>query len=158
MREALSADHSLIKTFGPRGTVHLLPAADLAMWCGALGGVSPAGQQASGVRLTAEQTDELVAALGVVLAGAELTVDEITAALADTVGAWAVEPVMPAFQTRWPRWRQMVSVAAFRGVLCFGATRGRKVTYTNPARWLPGFTPAPHDEAISWLLSRNLHA
>jgi hypothetical protein len=158
VRDALTGEHSLIKTFGPRGTVHLLPAADLALWCGALGGVPPVGQQAVGVRLTAEQTDELVDALGVILGGAELTVDEITEALGDAVGAWAVEPVMPAFQTMWPRWRQMVSVAAFRGVLCFGVPRGRKVTYTNPARWLPGFAPVPHDEAIGWLLERYLHA
>ncbi len=30
VREALWAEHSLVKTFGPRGTVHLLPTQDLA--------------------------------------------------------------------------------------------------------------------------------
>ena len=34
--DALWSKHSLIKTFGPRGTVHLLPAEDLAIWTGAL--------------------------------------------------------------------------------------------------------------------------
>ena len=28
VQDALWTDHSLIKTFGPRGTIHLLPAAD----------------------------------------------------------------------------------------------------------------------------------
>src|SRR5262245_13533778 len=36
VREALWSEHSLLKTFGPRGTVHLLPARDLPMWTGAL--------------------------------------------------------------------------------------------------------------------------
>ncbi|MFG2754032.1 DNA glycosylase AlkZ-like family protein [Streptomyces xanthophaeus] len=37
VQDALWSDHSLVKTFGPRGTVHLLPASDLSLWCGALG-------------------------------------------------------------------------------------------------------------------------
>src|SRR5262245_25749583 len=36
IHDALWAEHALIKTFGPRGTVHLLPAKDLAIWAGAL--------------------------------------------------------------------------------------------------------------------------
>src|SRR5688572_24603458 len=36
VNRALWVEHSLVKTFGPRGTVHLLPARDLPMWTGAL--------------------------------------------------------------------------------------------------------------------------
>ncbi len=158
VHEALWSEHSLIKTFGPRGTVHLLPAADLALWCGALSAMPSAGQPPPEMRLTPEQTEELVAAIGAILAGAELTVDELTLMLADHVGAWAVDPVMPAFQTMWPRWRQMTALAAHRGVLCFGPNKGRNVTYTNPARWLAGFTPAPAAEATGWLLNSYLHS
>src|SRR5947209_19536483 len=35
VRRALWEDRTLVKTFGPRGTVHLLPAVDLPMWTGA---------------------------------------------------------------------------------------------------------------------------
>ena len=49
---------------------------------------------------------------------------------------------MDAFQVKWPRWRQLTSTAAHRGVLCFGPNKGRNVTYTNPHRWLAGFRPA----------------
>lgn len=158
VQEALWGDHSLIRTFGPRGTVHLLPAAELALWCGALGAVPAPVQPDPGARLSPERTEELVLAIGAVLAGAELTVDELSGALADRVGAWAVDPVLPAFGTVWPRWRQTVAVAAHRGVLCFGPNRGRKTTYTNPRRWLPGFAPAPPAEALAWLLDRYLYA
>ena len=36
VRDAVWVDRTLVKTRGPRGTVHLLPAADLPMWTGAL--------------------------------------------------------------------------------------------------------------------------
>ncbi|MFD4373879.1 winged helix DNA-binding domain-containing protein [Streptomyces sp. NPDC058486] len=158
VQNALWAERTLVKTFGPRGTIHLLPAADLALWCGALNAVPTAARHTADVRVTEAQTEELVEAIAAVLADAELTVDELTEALADRVGAWAVDPVIPAFQTMWPRWRQVTEIAAHRGVLCFGPNKGRKVTYTNPARRLPGFAPAPPAEAIDWLLGRYLHA
>jgi len=60
---------------------------------------------------------------------------------------------MDAFQDKWPRWRQLTSTAAHRGVLCFGPDRGRQVTYTNPRRWLPGFRPADGDVALRTLIS-----
>jgi hypothetical protein len=65
---------------------------------------------------------------------------------------------MPAFQDLWPRWRQATGLAANRGALCFGANRGRKVTYTSPHRWLPGLTPADAATAPAELLRRYLYA
>jgi Winged helix DNA-binding domain len=41
IRQALWTERSLVKTFGPRGTVHLLPAQDLPMWAGALSALPP---------------------------------------------------------------------------------------------------------------------
>jgi hypothetical protein len=34
VRTAMWTDRTLVKTFGPRGTVHLLPTADLPVWTG----------------------------------------------------------------------------------------------------------------------------
>jgi hypothetical protein len=96
-------------------------------------------------------------AIGDALADAELTVDELTEALADRPGPWAVERTMDAFGDKWPRWRQLTSTAAHRGVLCFGPDRGRKVTYTNPHRWLPGFRPARGDAALHTLVRTRKH-
>jgi winged helix DNA-binding protein len=157
VQHALWRQRSLVKTFGPRGTVHLLPAADLPMWTGALSALpSPVPMHPEGVRFTAGQADEVIAAIGDALADAELTVDELTGALADRPGPWAVERTMDAFGGKWPRWRQLTSTAAHRGVLCFGPDRGRKVTYTNPHRWLPGFRPADGDAALRTLVTRYL--
>ncbi|MFG2986566.1 winged helix DNA-binding domain-containing protein [Streptomyces sp. NPDC048258] len=145
---------TLVKTFGPRGTIHLLPAQDLPWWTGALSALparpSPFGPEA---RMTAAQTDEVIAAIGDALTGAELTVDELTEAIVARTGSWAADPVMPAFQTMWPRWRQVTHAAAHRGALAFGRDRGRRVTYTNP-----GCTPASPTRSLHELVNRYLRA
>jgi hypothetical protein len=159
VQAALWQQRTLVKTFGPRGTVHLLPAADLPTWTGALSALpSPAPTHPEGVRFTPGDAETVIAAIGDALADAELTVDELTEALAERAGPWAVERTMDAFQDKWPRWRQLTSTAAHRGMLCFGADQGRKVTYTNPHRWLPAFRPADGDTALRDLVTRYLHA
>ncbi|MEO3876276.1 winged helix DNA-binding domain-containing protein [Nonomuraea sp. B12E4] len=131
VREALWGERSLVKTHGPRGTVHLLPARDLPMWVSAMSSLPP-GRRAGAVsaRLTPEQDEQVVAAIREVLAGAEMTIDELSEAVIAATGPWAGDLVMPAFQGMWPRWRQAMALAAHRGAFVFGPVRGRKVTYT----------------------------
>jgi hypothetical protein len=159
VQRALWEDRTLVKTFGPRGTVHLLPAADLPTWTGALSALpSSVPAHPEPVRFSAEQAEEVIAAIGDALADTELTVDQLTEAIVDRTGPWAGEQTMEAFGGRWPRWRQLTSTAAHRGMLCFGPDRGRKVTYTNPHRWLPGFRPHDGEAALRTLVMRYLYA
>jgi hypothetical protein len=158
VQRALWIDRTLVKTFGPRGTVHLLPTVDLPMWTGALAALPSSVPMHPAIRFTSEQADQVIAAIGDALADADLTVDELTGEIERRAGAWAVERTMDAFQDKWPRWRQLTSTAAHRGVLCFGPDKGRKVTYTNPHRWLPGFRPDDADAALRAIVTRYLHA
>jgi Winged helix DNA-binding domain len=158
VRRALWDEHKLIKTYGPRGTVHLLAADDLRIWTAALSAIPTHSPFPDDVRPTPEQAEEIVVAIGEALEDAELTIDELDRAVVERVGAWAGERVMPAFQELWPRWRQVVGMAGHSGVLCFGPNRGRRVTYTNPRRWLPDFQPAPDDEAIAKVIMAYLYA
>ncbi|WP_062212258.1 winged helix DNA-binding domain-containing protein [Streptomyces sp. NBRC 109706] len=158
VRRALWEERTLVKTFGPRGTVHLFPTEELPLWTGALSAVPAGGSLSAAVRMSARQTDAVVAAIGHALADAELVVAELGDAVVAEVGDWAGELVMPAFGGMWPRWRQAVHHAAHRGVLCFGADRGRQVTYTSPHRWLPGFRPLAPDAALAELVRRYLWA
>lgn len=103
--------------------------------------------------MSSEQTEEVLAAIGDALTGAELTIDELSDAVVARTGPWAGDPVMPAFQELWPRWRQVMHVAGHRGVLCFAQDRGRKVTYTNP-----GVTPLDGPTALAGLVRRYLYA
>src|SRR5213593_1644112 len=105
IRQALWTERSLVKTFGPRSTVHLLPTQDLPMWAGALSALPPSPSPfPPDVQLTPEQTDAVVAAIAVALEEAELTTDELTETIVAATGAWAGDLVMPAFQGMWPRW------------------------------------------------------
>jgi hypothetical protein len=135
--DALWEERSLVRTFGPRGTVHLLPTADLAWWLAALGSVPKGSSHPDGVRLLPEETDAVVAAVDAALREGDRTTEELDAHVADACGQWAAEESMAAFGGFWPRWRQALGVAAYRGVLCFGPNRGRKVAYASPSRWLP---------------------
>ena len=159
VQRALWEDRTLVKTFGPRGTVHLLATADLPMWTGALSALPMSvPRHPEPVRFTSDEADEVIAAIGDALEDAELTVDDLTLAIRERTGPWAVERTMDAFQDKWPRWRQLTSTAAHRGVLCFGPNQGRNVTYTNPHRWLDGFRPLVGSDAVRVLVRRYLHA
>jgi hypothetical protein len=159
VRDALWVERSLVKTRGPRGTVHLLPTQDLPMWTGALSAMPPLrNAEDKDALMTAEQTEEVISAIADALQEAELTVDELTEAIVERTGSWAGEPALAAFQGMWPRWRWAEIPASNRGALCFGPNRGRKVTYTSPARWLPGFRPMEGGRALAELAKRYLHS
>ncbi|MFI9050279.1 winged helix DNA-binding domain-containing protein [Streptomyces sp. NPDC053427] len=159
VREALWTERTLVKTYGPRGTVHLLPTDDLPMWTGALSAV-PFGSSpfAADVRLTPDRIEQVLAAIEDAVGDAELTIDELSEAVVAATGSWAGDLVMPAFQGMWPRWRQVMHRAGQRGALCFGPNRGRKVTYTSPRRALPGFRPLDGPTALAALVRRYLYA
>ncbi|MEV0597304.1 winged helix DNA-binding domain-containing protein [Nonomuraea cavernae] len=166
VREALWGERSLVKTHGPRGTVHVLAARDLAMWVGAMSRL-PVGRSAfpDDVRLTPAQADEVIEAIRAVLDGDALTIEELGDAVVGVTGSWAGDLVMPAFQTMWPRWRQAMATAAHRGAFVFGPARGRKVTYTSPPdgfqpvdgraelvrRYLTAYGPATPGQFAQWL-------
>ncbi|EFE77239.1 hypothetical protein P376_0440 [Streptomyces sp. HCCB10043] len=154
VRTALWSDRTLVKTFGPRGTVHLLPAADLPLWTGALSAV-PTGPNPfpKDARMTPDQVEAVVAAVGDALTGTELTIDELSDEVVARTGPWAGDLVMPGFQAMWPRWRQVLHLAGHRGALAYAPNRGRKATYTNP-----GCTPLPGPGALAALIERYLYA
>jgi hypothetical protein len=156
-RESVQRDEELVKTFGPRGTVHLLPLDDLPMWTGALSALQGNAQQPEPIRMTPDEIDQVVVAIGEALAADDLTVDELTEEVVRRTGDWARTPTIPAFQGAWARWRQAVHVAAHAGVLCHGPMRGRLTTYSNPHRLRP-FDPMPADKALTELLHRYLYS
>ncbi|MFJ4684453.1 winged helix DNA-binding domain-containing protein [Streptomyces sp. NPDC088789] len=152
VRAALWTERSLVKTYGPRGTVHLLPTAELPLHCAALTAVPHAAPPSA--PLTGERAEQVVAAIGEALDGRCLTAEELGAEVVARTGPWAADPVIPAFQGMWPRWRAVLHRAGQEGTLCFGPNRGRRVTYTRP----PRFTPLDRDTALTALVTRYLRA
>jgi hypothetical protein len=155
VRAALWDDRSVVKTYGPRGTIHLLASAELPFWTAALTAI-PTGASTfpPNVRMTPGQEDAVVTAIGDALDGKQLTIDELTEEVVARTGPWAGDLVMEAFQGKWPRWRQVMHRAGQSGALCFAPNRGRKATYTRP----PRFEPLPAEEALATLVRHYLHA
>jgi hypothetical protein len=140
VREALWSRRTLVKTYGPRGTVHLVAAPDLGTWCAGLSAAPwAAARLPPSIRMTDEQVDLVVDAVDAALSATDLTVDELDVEVVERTAPWAGDLVIPAFDGWWPRWRQVIATAAYRGVLCFGPDRGRRTSYTSPRRWVPGF-------------------
>jgi hypothetical protein len=156
VRAALWQERSLVKTRGPRGTVHVLPAGELPLWSGALDALPSAGNEV----LTVEQSDAVVAAIERVLGehDGEVVPEEMDAGVVAATGSWAGDAIPYFHEGSQPRWRWAIGAAMSRGVLCFGPAHGSKVTYTSTRTWLPGFAPADGPTGLRWLAGRYLHS
>ena len=91
VRAELWDRRTLVKTYGPRGTLHILPARELPMWMAALRAIP----NHHGVmcyeltEVTSGQVDELGEATREALDGRRLTRDGLARAVSRRVGAWA---------------------------------------------------------------------
>ena len=129
---ALWHDRTLVKTWAMRGTLHLLPAAELGLWHAGLGTyrhyLKPAWLRAFDI--TEEGLDELVDAVGEALAGPPLTRVELADAVVARTGDESLrEKLGQGFGA-------YLKPAAFRGRLCFGPGEGQRVRFTRPDVWL----------------------
>jgi hypothetical protein len=123
IRAALWTDQTLVKTYGPRGTVHLLPAEDLRWWLAALSAVP---HLVAVPMAMSNQTDAVITAIGDAVArpGTRSHHCRAERAVPARAGSWAGDLVMPAFQ-QMARWRRSLRAAAHRGAVIFGPDRGR---------------------------------
>lgn len=160
VRAALWERRSLAKIIGIRGTVHLFPASEAALWTAALrAGRDPAeARRLERMGLSPEQRAAVVAAIGAALDGRRLTRDELEREVAQRVGGWALDPVSPAFGGQWPRWRMALGAAALEGLLIFGPNQGAKVTFTRPDQWLTEWAPVEERAALREVYRRYLAA
>jgi hypothetical protein len=129
---ALWEERSLVKLWAMRGTLHLLPAAELDTWLRALATydhyLKPAWLRA--FEITEEQLERLVDVIGEALNGRPLTREELGAAAAKIAGAPELADKVQG------SWGPYLKPASFRGRLCFGPNDGQKVRFTRPDSWL----------------------
>jgi hypothetical protein len=151
---ALWTDRTLVRTWAMRGTLHLLPAHELAMWVGAQGVVKPRYETASWRKAFGMTSAEAVAVLDAIrsaLDGGALTRDELGDAVAELTG----EPRLG--EATRGSFGDVPKLAALRGDLCFAPPKGQKVRFTRPDRWLrPDWEPAPARAAMADVVRRHL--
>lgn len=131
VRAELWERRGLIKTYGPRETLHLLPADELPLWMAAMRGRSrllgARPDVAAGMEPARAET--LRAAFRDALDGRCLTREELADAVASRAGAGVREQLAST-------WGELLRPAAFAGCLCFGPSRGSKVTFVRPDQWV----------------------
>ncbi len=129
---------SLVRTYGIRGTVHLFPADELALWLAAFRANPSRNTRAVLETMGIEQAqmDAMVDAVGDALDGRRLTREELGAEIVRRVGRWAGVRAFPAFGDMQPRWSPAIGHAATAGALCFGPNQGSKVTFVRPDQWI----------------------
>ena len=146
VRQALWVHRSLVKLWAARGTLYLLPTADLGTWLAALSTMPKFGN------IGHPQTDDLAAAIGRALTGRMLSREDLAAEVASSTGS-------PLFG-EWLRssWGSYLKAASFRGLICFAPSVGGQVRFTAPATWVPASIaePAPA-EAVAEITRRFLH-
>jgi uncharacterized protein YcaQ len=151
---ALWTDRSLVRTWAMRGTLHLLPARELAMWVGAQGLLKPRYETAPWRKAFGMSSAEAVAVLDAIreaLDGEPLTRDELGDAVVRITGESRLgEATRGSFGT-------MPKLAAFRGDVCFAEPKGQKVRFTRPDRWLGhDWRPDSPREAMAGVLRHHL--
>lgn len=158
VRAELWQRRGLVKTYGPRGTIHLFAADDVPLWSAAL----QANQHPNEARrlvqmgLDQPQLEALVAAIADALDGRCLTREELGVEVARRTGSWATQALSPAFGGHWPRWLMALGTAANAGLLCLGPDQGRKVTFVRPDQWLGGWAAVDGAAALREVLRRYL--
>src|SRR5258706_13408168 len=55
-------------------------------------------------------------------------------------------------------WGSLLKPAAYRGLLCFGPSRGTSVTFVRPTKWLHAWRAVDPDEALAEVARRYLRA
>jgi hypothetical protein len=153
VRDALWKDRTLVKTWLMRGTLHLIPAADLALYTSAMRTrwIKTRHSWLKFFQLSEAELTDVIAAIGEALDGRPQTREELIA----RVGAGRSEHVLAGLRSGWGG---MLKPVARNGLLCFGPSRGQSVTFVRPDRWIAGWQQLDPDEALIEVARRYLTA
>ena len=124
VNDALWKRRKLVKLWGVRGTLHLLPAAELGIWLSALGTITNRGMTGH------KEIDALSDAIGEAVDGRALTREELALEVEQRTG----EPQLAEY-VRFS-WGSYLKPASFRGLLCFAPSDDSRVRFTSPASFV----------------------
>jgi hypothetical protein len=131
VHEALWEHRALVKLWAMRGTLHLLPSAELGVWLAALGTQTKYGNTGH------PELDALADAVGRALEGRILTREELALEVEQITGAPSLGELVRA-SWGWP-----LKPVSFRGLICFAPSTGNNVRFTSPATWVSGKIDKP---------------
>lgn len=155
VQAALWQERTLVKTWQMRGTLHLMTAEDLPLFCAARQHFDHDiyGSYLSSYGIQGDDAQAYKEALPRVLRNGPLTRQEVAEAIGTETGLPALRDLILN-----ANWGMPLKEAAFRGELCFGPSQGQNVTFVHPRTWLPTWTDHDPAEALKTVTRRYLNA
>jgi uncharacterized protein YcaQ len=151
VERALWQDHTLVKTWCMRGTVHLLPAAELPVYTGAyrLRGTRSVERWLTESGIKPVEIKAMTETIVEALASGPLTRRELTEKVVSILGPRT---------KRWVghSWGGVVKQPCYQGRVCFGPNQGQEISFVRTDQWLPEPSVLPVKEAETALFRRYL--
>src|SRR6266700_2123377 len=156
VQAALFQDHTLVKTWATRGTLHLLSARELPLYVAARNwqlNASWSNYFAEFGLTTSAQQEAFLSAIPHVLEQGPLTRQQLAdAAAKHTVMAQVRDFILSE------SWGSPLKPAAYRGELCFGPGQGKTATFMNPRGWIGEWQLIEPQLALQEIARRYLRA
>ena len=155
VQAAIFQDHTLVKTWAMRGTLHLLSASELPLYVAA----RDWQQNESWSNYFAEfglsraQQDVFLLAIPHVLEQGPLTRLQLADAVARHMGTACARDLILSSS-----WGTPLKPSAYRGDLCLGPGQGKTVTFMNPRGWIGNWQPIEPELALQEIARRYLRA
>ncbi|GII00491.1 winged helix DNA-binding domain-containing protein [Planobispora takensis] len=141
--QALWRERTLVKTWTARGTLHLVPADELASYAAVLGSFRhwDKGSWQRGHGVTAAEVAAIVEAVPRALEGRTLTREELVEGVIEVTGDVHLRQALTS------GWGALLKPLSFLGELCYGPPREGRVTFVSPRDWVPGWPSEPPSAA-----------
>ncbi len=156
VQAAIFQDHTLVKTWAMRGTLHLLAARELPLYVAARDWQHTASWSnyfAEFGLTTSAQQEAFLSAIPHVLEQGPLTRPQLADAVAKHTGMAQVRDFILSSS-----WGSPLKPSAYRGELCFGPGQGKTVTFLNPRVWIEEWQLIEPQRALQELARRYLQA
>ena len=152
IRSALWQDHTLVKIWAMRATLHVLETSDLPLYVAALSfrEFRNWSAYAAYYGLSPAQHEAFLSAVPQVLGDEPMTREQLATALAKQTGTAHVRDIILSSS-----WGSLLRQAALRGDLCFGPNQGKNVTFVNPRAWMGAWPSIEPEQALQELVRRD---
>lgn len=153
VRCALWQDHTLVRTWAMRGTLHILATEELPLY------VAACDWQNSGrwsnyfaeFDLSPAQQEAYLLAIPHVLEQGAMTRQQLADAVAKHIGVARARDFIVS-----ESWGSPLKPSAYRGDLCFGPGQGQSATFMNPKVWIENWQSIEPGQALQEIARRYL--
>jgi hypothetical protein len=157
VRKALSESRTLVKTVGHRGTLHLLPVAELPEWMAAMRLREPAEERRlARVGIDIDELHRVADAIDRIVGPTPVSRSELEAALAEHSPEWAMT-TNAGWIGSYKNWPLALGWSTAHGAACYGPSKGGRISFVRLRDWCEWRDVDPFDGGM-FALRRFLHA